>query len=338
MTYICFPGSSGSTTPTCAGRHCQRVWGWETPTHQQAVKAVCPDSSLPFGPLPYQMLFSCLLPFYLHVLPPICHTLPICNIQEKKIILGISQHVLYSFMRRPSLSGLHTPLAAVSCVCWGQGLPDKTPRHQLLSGWRKKGFPPSLALVQHIKEKLLEAPEPTDNSSWSQANQRTQSMGTRRTKQALCIPCQDPNLCQSWANNVPIHKPNPKKTPGRGNTPQFRREDPPEHPEQMLISKRVTMKNNPNSEFQWEARDHCIDKNKGTSWEKGSFCIKELLQIKIINCRIKNKCRQWAADRTWEETVSDLKCSLEGVLQEPEEKDKGGEIWGKREAQRSPTC
>lgn len=25
-------------------------------------------------------------------------------------------------------------------------------------------------------------------------------------------------------------------------------------------------------------------------------------------------------------SVSDLKCSLEGVLQEPEEKDKGGEI------------
>lgn len=148
MTYICFPGAVGAPL-LCELVVTVRVWGWETPTHQQAVKAVCPDSSLPLGPPPYQMLFSCLLPFYLHVLPPICHTLPICNIQKKENDIGhLPTHIIFIYETPQLLWAPHTPGSWVMCV-----LGARFAGHQLLSGWRKKGFPPSLAVLCSISRK-----------------------------------------------------------------------------------------------------------------------------------------------------------------------------------------
>lgn len=98
----------------------------------------------------------------------------------------------------------------------------------------------------------------------------------------------------------------------------------------MLISKRVTVRNNPNSEFQWEARARCIDKSKSTGWEKGLFCRKVLLEIKIISSRIKNKCRQWVADRTWEETrLVTWNALLKGFFRNLRKKTKGEKSEGK---------
>lgn len=204
-----------------AGCHCQGVGLGDT--HSPAGS----EGSLPWLlPSPWASSLSDALLLSAPFLPPCSpsHLPYSANLQhtEKRKWYWASPNTYYIHLWDSPASLGSTHPWQLSHVCVG----GKVCRTSAAEWLEEKGVSSFLScLVQHIKEKLLEAPEPTDNSSWSQANQRTQSMGTRRTEQALCIPCQDPHLCQSWASNVPRCKPKPEKNarPGQHPTVQKRR-------------------------------------------------------------------------------------------------------------------